>query len=133
MDDDLWDEYEGPNVNQGRFGCGNRFGVARFGYRRGDNLGKIKERILPFQEKNDPDAYLEWEKRMELVFDCHNYSKLNKVKLATIEFTNYDIVWWDQLMLNRRRNGEHPIETWEEMKALMRKCFITNHYHQDLF
>ena len=30
---------------------------------------------------------------MELVFDCHNYSKLNKVKLATIEFTNYAIMW----------------------------------------
>ena len=48
---------------------------------------------------------------MELVFDFHNYSELKKVKLAAIEFSDYAIVWWDQLVLNRRRNKERPIET----------------------
>ena len=48
---------------------------------------------------------------MEWVFDCHNYLELKKVKLAAIEFFDYAIVWWDQLMVNRRRNREYPIET----------------------
>ena len=48
---------------------------------------------------------------MEWVFDCHNYSELKKVKLATIEFSNYAIVLWDQLVVNRRRNREYPIGT----------------------
>ena len=47
-----------------------------------------------------------------VVFDCHNYSELKKVKLAVIEFSDYAIVWWDQLVLNRRRNREYLIETW---------------------
>ena len=34
-----------------------------------------------------------------------------KVKLAMIEFTNYAIIWWDQLVMNKRRNYERPIET----------------------
>ena len=48
---------------------------------------------------------------MELVFDCHNYSELKNVKLAAIGFSDYAIVWWDQLVMTRRRNREYPIET----------------------
>ena len=71
-----------------------------------NNLGSIKMKIPAFQGNSDPEAYIEWEKKMELVFDCHNYSELKKVKLAAIEFTDYAIVWWDQLCINRRRNAE---------------------------
>ena len=39
------------------------------------NIGSIKMTIPPFQENNDPEAYLEWEKKVERVFDCHYYSK----------------------------------------------------------
>lgn len=34
---------------------------------------------------------MEWPEKMELVFDCHNYSKLKKVKFTIIKFTNYAI------------------------------------------
>ncbi|RVX04728.1 hypothetical protein CK203_024994 [Vitis vinifera] len=43
-----------------------------------NNLSSIKMKILSFQGKTDPEAYLEWEKKIELLFDCHNYSKLKK-------------------------------------------------------
>ena len=49
-------------------------------------------KILSFQGKNDPEAYLEWEKKMELVFDYHNYLELKSVKLVAIEFSDYAIV-----------------------------------------
>ncbi|KAL4643924.1 hypothetical protein ACB092_02G126200 [Castanea dentata] len=74
--------------------------------------------------KNDPKAYLEWEKKVELIFECYNYSEEKKVKLTVIEFTDYAIIWWDQFVINRRRNHERPIETWEEMKASMRRWFL---------
>ena len=41
------------------------------------------------------------------------------MKLATIEFSDYAIVCWDQLVVNRRRNREYPIETWEEIKTVI--------------
>jgi hypothetical protein len=66
------------------------------------NLGNIKIKIPSFQGKNNPKAYLEWEK-MELIFECHNYSEEKMVKLAVIEFTNYDIIRWDQLVKSRRQ------------------------------
>jgi hypothetical protein len=64
---------------------------------------------------------------MEKVFDCHKYLEIKKVKLAAIEITDYAIVWWDQLWINRRRNREPPVDTWEEMKILMRKRFVPSH------
>ncbi|KAH9763304.1 hypothetical protein KPL70_001120 [Citrus sinensis] len=96
------------------------------------DLGSIKLKIPSFQGKNDPEAYLEWEKKVELVFDCHNYFKEKKVKLAAVEFTDYAIIWWDQLVLSRRRNCERPINTWEEMKAIMRRRFVPSHYYREL-
>ena len=86
-------------------------------------------KIPSFQGKNDPEAYLEWETKMDWVFDCHNYLELKKVKLVIIEFSDYAIVWWDQLVLNRRRNKEYPIKTWEDMKAVMRKSFVPSYYY----
>ena len=49
-------------------------------------------KISLFQGKNDLEAYLKWEKKIKFVFDCHNYSKLKKVKLLAIEFFDYVII-----------------------------------------
>uniref|UniRef100_A0A2N9IYD6 CCHC-type domain-containing protein n=1 Tax=Fagus sylvatica TaxID=28930 RepID=A0A2N9IYD6_FAGSY len=97
------------------------------------NLGSIKMKIPSFQGRTDPEVYLEWEKKIDLVFDCHNYSEEKKVKLAVIEFTDYAIIWWDQLVTNRRRNNERPVETWGELKALMRRRFVPSHFYRDLY
>ena len=77
--------------------------------------------------------YLEWEKKVEFIFECHNYSEEKKVKLVVIEFTDYAIIWWDQLLMNKIRNYERHIETWEEMKATMRRRFVPSHYYRDLY
>ena len=98
-----------------------------------DDLSHIKMTIPPFQGRSDPEAYLEWEKKMELIFDCHNYSEDKKVKLAMIEFTDYAIVWWDQLVTSQRRNLEAPIRTWADLKRVMRKRFMLGHYFRDIY
>ena len=97
------------------------------------NLGNIKMKIPSFQGKNDPEVYLKWEKKVEFIFECHNYSEEKKAKLVVIEFTDYAIIWWDQLVMNRRRNYERPIKTWAEMKATMRRRFVPSHYCRDLY
>uniref|UniRef100_A0A7N2MS55 Reverse transcriptase n=1 Tax=Quercus lobata TaxID=97700 RepID=A0A7N2MS55_QUELO len=57
------------------------------------NLGNIKMKIPSFQGKNEPEVYLEWEQKVEFIFECHNYSEEKKVKLAVIEFTDYALIW----------------------------------------
>ncbi|XP_035548687.1 uncharacterized protein LOC118349200 [Juglans regia] len=128
------EEFDEQYLNRGRIERGYRNREARMGRPRRDNdLGNIKIKIPSFQGKNDPEVYLEWETKMEMVFDCHNYSEIKKVKLAAIEFTDYAIVWWDQLLINRRRNREPPVDNWEEMKMLMRKRFVPSHYYRGLY
>jgi hypothetical protein len=114
-----------PRERRRRHSHGSRERVDR-------DLGSIKLNIPPFQGKSDPDAYLEWERKVEMMYECHNYSEEKKVKLAAISFTDYAIVWWDQLLIGRRRNYEPPIETWAEMKAAMKKRFVPNHYYRDM-
>ena len=101
--------------------------------REDNNLSNIKMKIPSFQGKNEREVYLEWERKVEMVFDCHNYSKNKKVKLDVIEFSDYAIVWWDQLVLNKRRNREPTVKTWEEMKRVMRKRFVPNYYYWELY
>ena len=70
---------------------------------------------------------------MELVFDCNIYLEEQKVKLAVVEFTDYAIVWWDQISTSRRRSGEPPVQTWTELRHLMRKRFVPSYYYCDLY
>ncbi|XP_027082339.2 uncharacterized protein [Coffea arabica] len=99
----------------------------------GDAIKGIKMKIPPFQGKSDPNTYLEWESRVELVFDCNDYTDAQKLRLAVLEFTDYAIVWWEQVATSRRRCGEPPITTWTELKRLMKKRFVPSHYHRDLY
>ena len=97
------------------------------------NHGSIKMKIPPFQSRNDLHAYLGWEKKIELIFDCHNYLEEKKVKLAVVEFQDDALVLWDQLVTSKRRNYERLIDSCDDLKALMRRRFILGHYHRDLF
>jgi len=74
------EEFDEPYLNRGMFEYGNGNREARMGRPRRDNdLGNIKIKIPSFQGKNDPEAYLELETKMEMVFDGHNYSEIKKV------------------------------------------------------
>ncbi|RDY10238.1 hypothetical protein CR513_05275, partial [Mucuna pruriens] len=124
------DEEEEEEYSDGRYNENDR---RREGEPRCDNsLGDIKMTIPTFQGRNDPEVYLEWERKVEHVFDYHNYSEEKKVKLEAVEFIDYASIWWDQFVINRRRNGERPIHTWEDMKSIMRRRFVPSHYHRDL-
>ncbi|KAF8110977.1 hypothetical protein N665_0077s0038 [Sinapis alba] len=105
---------------------------ARYNDRVDDGLGGLKLKIFTFDGKNDHDAFVEWERKIELVFDCQNFSELKKVRLAATEFCGYAINWYDQVVTHRRRTGRRPIASWDELTTLMRRRFVLEHYHCDL-
>ncbi|XP_027368282.1 uncharacterized protein LOC113874249 [Abrus precatorius] len=84
------------------------------------------------ERRNDVEAYLEWELKIEQVFSCHDYSEEKKVKVASLEFYDYALVWWDQIQRDRRRYDEEPVDTWTEMKNLMRRRFVPTYYNREL-
>ena len=55
------------------------------------------------------------------------------LRLRLVGLVWFALVWWDQIMTNRRRNYERPIDTWDDLKAIMRRRFIPSHYYRDLF
>lgn len=42
------------------------------------NLGNNKMKMLTYQGRNDQKAYLEWEAKVDLIFECHNYMQEKK-------------------------------------------------------
>ena len=86
----------------------------------------------PFSGKNDVDAFLKWEQKVDMIFNCHNYSEEKKVQLAALEFSGYALVWWNELGRNRRRNHEPPVITWVEMKRVMRKKYVPTYYYREV-
>nr|XP_016469595.1 PREDICTED: uncharacterized protein LOC107791946 [Nicotiana tabacum] len=85
-----------------------------------------------FKGTRDPDLYLDWERKVEAIFDCHNYSEGKKVKLAAVEFSDYAAIWWKKLSRDRLQEGQALVATWAEMKRVMRKRFVPSHFQRDL-
>ncbi|XP_040955923.1 uncharacterized protein [Gossypium hirsutum] len=85
---------------------------------------------LQIQGRTDPDAYLTWESRVEHVFECYNYSEQKKVRLAVMEFTDYALIWWDQLLISRRRTGEGPVRTWKLQSIKQGNRSVEDYYKE---
>ena len=64
---------------------------------RSDHLNKVKFQVPAFEGKSDPDAYQDWEDRMERFFEVHRCSEKEKVKLAIMEFTRFATTWWKKV------------------------------------
>jgi len=99
---------------------------------RSNPLQGVKVNIPPFTGKNDPEAYLSWELKLENVFACGDFDEEQKVKLAAAEFSHYALVWWHKLQKERQREGTPAVTTWVEMKRIMRKRYVPASYERDL-
>jgi hypothetical protein len=56
-------------------------------------IGNIKMKLFIFKKKMIQKLTWNERKKMELIFDYHNYLEERKIKLVVIEFTNYNIIW----------------------------------------
>ncbi|KAL0756000.1 uncharacterized protein LOC125591119 [Brassica napus] len=92
----------------------------------------LKYQIPSFHGKADPAAYVEWEEKMELIFDYQSYAKVKKVQLATAEFCGYASSWWNQLVSSRRHYGKEPVATWLKLRALMSHKYVPRQYHKEV-
>src|SRR3954462_5535711 len=53
--------------------------------------------------------------------------------MASLEFQDYVLIWWEQVIERRAARGEPPITTWRQMKDVMRARFVPNYDNRDLF
>ncbi|KAF8047244.1 hypothetical protein N665_3134s0001 [Sinapis alba] len=85
-----------------------------------------------FAGKVNPDAYIDWETRMEYIFDYYHYTEARKISLAAAQLTETALSWWDREASERRRLRRDPIIHWDDMRALLRKRYVPNYYYRDL-
>ena len=49
----------------------------------------------------DPEAYLSWALKVDKIFRVRHYSENKMVALASMEFEDYALLWWEQLQDSR--------------------------------
>lgn len=89
------------------------------GYRRrnrnGDNqpdeekFGKLKLAMSKFSGGVDSEEYLTWELKVDKVFCKHNYSEDKKLAMVSLEFDDYALIWWEQVLNQRDNHGERLV------------------------
>ena len=86
-----------------------------------------------FNESNDPKKYLSRALKVDKILRLHNYEEEKKIVMASLEFQDYVLIWWEQVIERREARGDPPITTWAQMKDVMRACFVPTYYNHELF
>ncbi|RDY09354.1 hypothetical protein CR513_06270, partial [Mucuna pruriens] len=100
---------------------------------RRDNLESVKCKFPFFLGENNLDAYLDWDIKVEKLFECHDIKENSKVKLVTLEFSGYALAWWYQIMYDVRRIRKSPCDSWDELKKELIERFVSSYYARDLY
>ena len=48
-----------------------------------------------FSGTNDPEAYLSWALKVDKIFRLHNYPEDKMLAMASLEFEDYALLWWE--------------------------------------
>ncbi|RDY08903.1 hypothetical protein CR513_06818, partial [Mucuna pruriens] len=104
-------------------------------YKRLERHGRHMRRMEKPRRDNleSLDALLDWKIKVKKLFVCHNIHEKLKVKLVTLEFNAYALVWWYQIMYDVRNMRRPPCETWTGLKKELRDRFVPSYYVRDLF
>nr|KYP31414.1 hypothetical protein KK1_048289 [Cajanus cajan] len=87
--------------------------------------------LPPFHEKEDVDAYLVWEMKVEQIFTFHQVGEERKVPLA-IAFQGQAMYWWIALVRERRLHNDPPIAYWNDLRSAMRRRHIPSYYSREI-
>ena len=56
----------------------------------------------------------------------------HKITLVATRFCNYVVIWWTELQRKRRNQQIDSVDTWIEMKNLLKQKFLPVNYSRDL-
>ncbi|RDY12097.1 hypothetical protein CR513_03156, partial [Mucuna pruriens] len=93
---------------------------------KGEALSKEKE-----EQKAPPCMIVKI--KVEQVFRCFDFNNRMKVKLVTLEFSGYALVWWNQVLNDVVRRRRPSVDTWTELRRELRERFISSYYTKDLY
>jgi len=85
-----------------------------------------------FYGKENVEAYLYWEMKVELLFACQHVSEERKVSLATLNFQANVMYWQITLERDRRLHKDPPTKYWNDLREALRRLHISSYYNREL-
>jgi len=83
-----------------------------------------------FYGTNDIETFLDWEMKVEQLFECYNVSEERKIPLAS--FQGHALHWQTALVRDRILHHEPTIAYWNDLKSVLRRRHIPSYYHREL-
>jgi len=99
---------------------------------RKESPKEVRVDLPYFHGKENVEAYLDWEMKVEQLFACHKVSEERKVPLATLSFQGNATYWWTTLEQERHLHKDPPIEYWNYLKGALRCRHIPSYYNREL-
>jgi len=84
-----------------------------------------------FSGDSDPNVYLGCEAKIEQIFNVYEVEDDQKVKIASIEFVDYAMQWWHQVLKDIGLNKRPIMISWYDLKECISARFAP-YYRKEL-
>ncbi|XP_074271567.1 uncharacterized protein LOC141595498 [Silene latifolia] len=97
--------------------------------RRERTVEEFEVSELPeFTGGTDPKDYLEWERKIERMFDFEVLDDAKRCKYATQRLSGEASLWYRSLKARRARAGKEKLSSWDSLKRKLRKRYVPATY-----
>ncbi|MGN6822131.1 MAG: hypothetical protein ACTHJ7_05085, partial [Candidatus Nitrosocosmicus sp.] len=87
------------------------------------------EVYIPYFDGNkNVEAYLEWETKVDQIFEKHQLDEFRKFSMATLSFQEYARSWWTKREIDVINGRKSEVLNWDELKMCMRRKFVPPSY-----
>ena len=93
----------------------------------------MKMDLPSFNGQLQIEGFLDWLAVVERFFDYMEIPEDKKVKLVAYRLMGGASAWWEQLQLTRMRHRKGMVQTWANMRRLLRARYLLPNYEQVLF
>ena len=95
---------------------------------------EFKLNELPeFNGSADPEVYLEWERKIERMFEFKDLDDEKCCKYAILKLSRSASLWFEGLKTQRVRDGKEKIRSWESLKRKLRKRYVPSNHRLSLY
>lgn len=102
--------------------------------RQNQNLRNQEDRTIKIDipefdgHSHDPEAYLDWENRLDQYFEFRETGPDNQYKLAKVKMIKVASTWLEGLQRQRVKEGRPRINTWDKLKKHLRRKYVPPTY-----
>ena len=94
---------------------------------------KMKIDLLIYDDKRNIETFLDWIKNTKKKPNYMGTTEHKKVHLVTLKLKGGTSALWDQVVVNRQKQGKHSTRSGKKMKKLMKQRFLPPNYEHTIY